>query len=103
VPATAAGLLLMMLTGPARRRAQEYLRWPVLRAVVGGLILGGCGALAPLTLFSGHHQGQRLLDEVANLTVWGLLALAGLKLVATLAVHALGDRARAAQPLAHDP
>lgn len=90
VPATFVGLALLLLTLPARRTAERWVASPVLRGVAGGVVLGACGALAPLALFSGQHEGQQLLDEAAERTAWGLLALVALKLVATLACLTTG-------------
>ena len=90
VPATFAGLALLWAIAPARRAAERVLPAPVPRAALGGLVLGVCGAVAPLTLFSGHHEAQDLIDDVGEHTAWTLLALVALKLVATLACLATG-------------
>jgi H+/Cl- antiporter ClcA len=58
--------------------------------MAGGLVLGVCGAVAPLALFSGQHEGQQLLDQAAQRTAWSLLGLVALKLVATLACLTTG-------------
>lgn len=62
----------------------------VLRGAVGGLVLGVCGAISPLTLFSGHHEIQELLDGVGERTGWVLVGLAALKALATLACLGTG-------------
>ena len=62
----------------------------VLRGAVGGLVLGACGAITPLVLFSGHHEIQELLDDTATLGAAALLGIAALKLVATVGVLATG-------------
>lgn len=90
VPATFAGLALLLLTVPARELAERWLTSPVARAVLGGLVLGGCGAVAPLALFSGEAGAQELLDTAAERTAWALLGLAALKLIATLACLSTG-------------
>ena len=90
VPATLAGLALMALTGPLRRSAERVVASPVLRGALGGLVLGACGAVAPLVLFSGEHEAQELITDAAGWTVGGLIAVAALKLVATLACLATG-------------
>ena len=86
----AAGLCLVVATAPARRLAERTVRSPVLRGLVGGTVLGVCGALAPLSIFSGHEAGFEVLGLVAESSVLGLLALALVKLVATLACLATG-------------
>ena len=90
VPAALVGLALMAASAPVRRMAEHRLRPPVLRAAAGGLVLGVCGAVAPLTLFSGQHQEQQLIDDLDDYAVGALLALVALKLVATLACLSTG-------------
>lgn len=90
VPAALLGLVLLALTGPTRRLAETRVPSTVVRGVAGGLVLGACGAVAPLTLFSGQHQTDELLGELAEHGAWALIALALLKLVATLACLATG-------------
>lgn len=90
VPAAVAGLLLLLATEPAQRWAARLAPATVPRAVVGGLVLGCCGALDGLTLFSGEHQGQDLIDSAGDTAATALLALVALKLVATLACLSTG-------------
>ncbi|WP_243060826.1 chloride channel protein [Nocardioides sp. SR21] len=90
VPAAIAGLLLLMSTEPAQRWATRLAPATVPRAVVGGLVLGVCGAIDGLTLFSGEHQGQDLIDSASDTAASALLVLVLLKLVATLACLSTG-------------
>lgn len=90
VPAAIAGILLLMSTEPAQRWATRLAPATVPRAVVGGLVLGVCGALDGLTLFSGEHQGQDLIDSASDTAASALLLLVLLKLVATLACLSTG-------------
>lgn len=90
VPAAVAGLLLLLTTEPAQRWAERIAPATVPRAAVGGLVLGCCGALDGLTLFSGEHQGQDLIDSAGDTAATTLLVLVVLKLVATLACLSTG-------------
>jgi len=90
VPAAIAGLLLLLATAPAQRWAERIAPSTIPRAVVGGVLLGVCGALDGLTLFSGEHQGQDLIDSAGEKAATALLALVALKLVATLACMSTG-------------
>jgi H+/Cl- antiporter ClcA len=90
VPATLVGLSLMWAAAPTRRLAEARLPSPVLRGAIGGLILGVCGAITPLALFSGQHQAQDLIDDLADYAAWGLVGLVLVKLVATLACLSTG-------------
>ncbi|MGD9959597.1 chloride channel protein [Nocardioides sp.] len=90
VPATFAGFALLAGTAPLRALAERWMPSTVVRAMAGGLVLALCGIASPLTLFSGEHQGQDLLDTLEDRSVLALLALVALKLIATLACLATG-------------
>ncbi len=84
LPATVAGLVLLLGSAPVRRAAERVAPSTVLRAVLGGLLLGACGAVNGLALFSGEHQGQDLIDRAGDQAATAFLALVALKIVATL-------------------
>jgi len=90
VPAAVGGLLLMLGTEPVRRAAERFVPSTVLRASAGGVVLGVCGAVEGLTLFSGEHQGQELIDSAGEKAASAFLLIAALKLVATLACLGTG-------------
>lgn len=90
VLAAASGAALHAGVAPSQRLAARLVRPLVPRAVLGGLVLGVCGVLTPLSLFSGHHETQVLLDEVGERTAWALLAIGAVKVVAVLACLATG-------------
>jgi H+/Cl- antiporter ClcA len=90
LPATFIGLAVLAATQPAREAAHRWVRSPVLRGAAGGLALGACGAIAPLSLFSGQHETEELLAEIGERGAWSLLGLALVKLVATLACLSTG-------------
>jgi chloride channel protein, CIC family len=85
LPATAAGLALLLATGPVRRAATRLAPATVPRAVAGGVVLGLCGVVDPLSLFSGEHQGQELIDSAGEHAATAFLLLAAVKVVATVA------------------
>jgi H+/Cl- antiporter ClcA len=90
VPAAIGGLLLMLGTEPVRRAAERFVPSTVLRASAGGVVLGVCGAVEGLSLFSGEHQGQELIDSAGEKAASAFLLIAVLKLVATLACLGTG-------------
>lgn len=90
VPAAVAGLALLLAAEPVRRTASRLLPSTVLRASAGGVVLGVCGVVDPLSLFSGEHQGQELVDSAGEQAVTALLLLVAVKLVATLACLGTG-------------
>lgn len=90
IPAAVAGILLLLAIAPAGRWASRLAPAILPRAAVGGLILGCCGAINGLTLFSGEHQGQELIDSAGDQAASVFLGLVALKLVATLACMGTG-------------
>ncbi|MBQ6152433.1 MAG: chloride channel protein [Ruminococcus sp.] len=55
----------------------------VLRCVIGGIALGGIGTLVPLTMFSGEHQIEDVMETGAEIGAVMLLVIAVLKLFLT--------------------
>ncbi|MGB0100103.1 MAG: chloride channel protein, partial [Nocardioides sp.] len=90
VPAAVAGLVLLLATEPVRRLATRAAPSTVVRAGLGGLVLGLCGVIDGLSLFSGEHQGQALIDSAGDVTALTLTVLVAAKLVATLACLGTG-------------
>ncbi|HEU5038674.1 MAG TPA: chloride channel protein [Nocardioides sp.] len=90
VPAAVVGLLLLLGTEPVRRLAERLVPPTVLRASAGGLVLGVCGAVEGLTLFSGEHEGQDLIDSAGEKAASAFLLVALVKVVATLACLGTG-------------
>ena len=62
----------------------------VVRCVIGGLALGGIGTLLPLTMFSGEHQIEEVLETGAAIGVTMLLTIAVVKLFLTAVCIASG-------------
>ncbi len=55
----------------------------VVRCVIGGLALGGIGTLLPLTMFSGEHEIETILEQGTSLGIITLLLIAVAKLFLT--------------------
>jgi H+/Cl- antiporter ClcA len=62
----------------------------ILRGVIGGLGLGICGALLPLTLFSGGVETGEVIRRAEQIGATGLIVLALVKLLATTLCLATG-------------
>ena len=62
----------------------------VLRGVIGGLGLGICGALLPLTLFNGAAETGEIIRRAEQIGATGLIVLALVKLLATTLCLATG-------------
>jgi H+/Cl- antiporter ClcA len=84
------GRLLHSGVGTLQRLTTTHLPAMVVRGAVGGLVLGLCGALTPLALFSGHHEIQELFDGFAERSLLALLTIAALKAVAVMACLSTG-------------
>ncbi|MFV0308072.1 MAG: chloride channel protein [Desertimonas sp.] len=88
VPATTAGLAIIGLSRWLRSTLTGVVPSAVVRAALGGLVLGLCGAASHLVIFSGHHQGQDLIDLAP--AGWTAAGIAGLKVAATVACLSTG-------------
>ena len=62
----------------------------IIRCAIGGLALGAIGTLLPLTMFSGEHQIEEILDGGAAMGVATLLLIAVAKLFLTAVCIASG-------------
>lgn len=56
---------------------------PVIKALIGGLVLGGCGILLPFTLFSGESQATELAGSWTSFSVVILFLTGFVKLFVT--------------------
>ena len=68
------------LTSLIEGRLKKFI---LLRAVAGGLLLGISGTLLPLTMFSGEHQIELVMDSAEKLGAVMLLVTAVVKLLLT--------------------
>lgn len=57
--------------------------YKLIRAIIGGLVLGIIGTILPLTLFSGEHQLTELAAGFADMSIYLLLILGIVKLFLT--------------------
>jgi len=87
IPLTLAGIaagwlyfLFKRLTGALAKRFAKHV---VLRAAVGGLLLGVAGTFLPLTMFSGEHQIGIVMDSAETMGAVLLLVTAAVKLLLT--------------------
>ncbi len=87
IPLTLAGIaagwlyfLFKKLTGALARRFGKYV---VLRAVTGGILLGVSGTFLPLTMFSGEHQIELVMDNTEATGAVLLIVTAVVKLLLT--------------------
>lgn len=79
----AAGFLFFLfqkLTSLLKERLEKYT---VLRAAVGGLLLGIAGTFLPLTMFSGEKQISKVMDDMTAIGAVTLIAVAVVKLLLT--------------------
>ncbi|MBQ1507275.1 MAG: chloride channel protein [Ruminococcus sp.] len=79
----AAGFLFFLfqkLTSSLKERLKKYT---VLRAAVGGLLLGIAGTFLPLTMFSGEKQISKVMDDMTAIGAVTLIAVAVVKLLLT--------------------
>ena len=79
----AAGYLFFIfqkLTSALKNKLEKYV---VLRAAVGGLLLGIAGTFLPLTMFSGEHQIGVVMEGMKDIGAAMLLVVAFIKLLLT--------------------
>ena len=79
----AAGYLFFIfqkLTSALKNKLEKYV---VLRAAVGGLLLGIAGTFLPLTMFSGEHQIGVVMEGMKDIGAVMLLVVAFIKLLLT--------------------
>lgn len=92
--------LLGALLGVSYLRAETYMekfakhrfKNVVVRAIIGGLVLGMLGGITSYALFSGHEGIQEIMDNASTFTGLGLIAIALIKVIATSWLLATGWR-----------
>ena len=72
---------------------------PVAAALIPGACMAVCGYLLPLTMFSGEHQLEELIDGWQSLSAQELLLTAGVKLVLVSLCINLGWRGGSIFPI----
>ena len=81
VIAGAIGILHKLVFGLTHRVFGRFNKRPVMRAIIGGLVIGLIGSFLPLTLYSGQNQ---LLQIVHNPAAYGIGILLLMMLVKML-------------------
>ncbi|MFS0557843.1 chloride channel protein [Brevibacillus sp. 179-C 9.1 HS] len=71
---------------------QPLEKYKIIKAVIGGVVLGVIGTVLPITLFSGEHQLTDLVAEWSEMSIYLLLAIGIGKLFLTEVCLATGWR-----------
>lgn len=83
----AAGIILGLLFFAFERLSALVInpieRFPIIKGLLGGLVLGICGLLLPLTMFSGEEQTAQLIGTYGDYTAGVLIATAVVKMFIT--------------------
>lgn len=87
IPLILLGVLLAKLYNFFSHSAQKILKplenYKVIRAVIGGIVLGLVGTILPITLFSGEHELTEIATKWTGMSAYLLLAIGILKLFLT--------------------
>ncbi|HHD2754001.1 TPA: chloride channel protein [Clostridium perfringens] len=87
IPLIVCGILMALLYGLYGKILHKVFlplkNYKIIRALIGGIILGIVGTLLPYTLFSGEHEVKELVKEWSTLSVWILILISLLKLFLT--------------------
>lgn len=80
------GAIVAVVIGAVLRLATAWFskldQWPILRAVIGGAVVGVLGYALPLTMFSGVDQLETAFENAATIGIALLLVTAFAKIVA---------------------
>lgn len=79
----AAGYLFFIFKKLAFVLNNKFKKFTVIRATVGGLMLGISGTIIPLTMFSGEHQISEVVARMRTIGAIMLLVIAVVKLLLT--------------------
>ncbi|HEY6736836.1 MAG TPA: chloride channel protein [Candidatus Saccharimonadia bacterium] len=80
---TAFGLFFKFLILFVRRSLRRFAHHPISKGLGVGLVVGVCGAIAPLVMFDGSAQLASLVDNASKYSLLALLGLALLRLIST--------------------
>lgn len=87
IPLIVCGILMALLYGFYGKIIHKVFlplkNYKIIRALIGGIILGIVGTLLPYTLFSGEHEVKELVKEWSTLSVWILILISLVKLFLT--------------------
>lgn len=79
----AAGYLFFLFKKLTGTLAKRFERFVVLRATVGGVLLGAAGTFLPLTMFSGEHQIGEVMENMGTIGAVMLIVISVVKLLLT--------------------
>ena len=63
--------------------SDKFKKYTVIKAVIGGMVLGIVGTLLPLTMFSGEHQMEEIGQSGAEIGIAMLIVAALVKIILT--------------------
>lgn len=84
------GILFKIVLGLVHRVFGRLNKKPVIRAVIGALIIGSIGSFLPLTLYSGQDQLQEIVHNPAQFSIGILLVMLLVKILLTSTSFATG-------------
>lgn len=84
------GILFKIVFGLVHRVFGRLNKKPVIRAVIGGLIIGSIGSFLPLTLYSGQNQLLEIVHNPAQFSIGILLLMVLVKILLTSTSFATG-------------
>ena len=90
VIAGAIGILHKLVFGLTHRVFGRFNKRPVIRAIIGGLVIGLIGSFLPLTLYSGQNQLLQIIHNPASYGVGILLLMMLVKMLLTGTSFATG-------------
>jgi chloride channel protein, CIC family len=90
VIAGAIGILHKLVFGLMHRVFGRFNKRPVIRAIIGGLVIGLIGSFLPLTLYSGQNQLLQIIHNPAAYGVGILLLMMLVKMLLTGTSFATG-------------
>ncbi len=77
------GWLFCVLDFSFSRVSIYFKEKPVMKAIIGGILLGVCGILLPYTMFAGETQSELLNESWATMTTFVLFATGFVKILVT--------------------
>ncbi len=77
------GLLYVVSHKLAKFISDKFKKFTVIKAVIGGVILGIMGTILPLTMFSGEHQMEEVFKKGSEIGIAVLIVVAFVKIVLT--------------------
>jgi H+/Cl- antiporter ClcA len=84
------GILFKIVLGLVHRVFGRLNKKPVIRAVIGALIIGSIGSFLPLTLYSGQNQLLEIVHNPAQFSIGILLLMLLVKILLTSTSFATG-------------